>query len=77
MKSLKTKKKGLAQHCLEQHVKGKYGLRPIPTMQEYFDKWIEKKIEPLFRRALIRDYKQHFRTRNSNICVYRLSGRVN
>ena len=31
-------------------------------MKEFFDSWIEKKIEPLFRRALIRDYKQHFRT---------------
>ena len=34
----------------------------MPTVKDYFDNWIEKKIEPLFRRALIRDYKQHFRT---------------
>ena len=62
IKSLKTAKKGLAQYLLEQYIKGKYGLGPMPTVQEYFDKWIEKKIEPLFRRGLIRDYKQHFRT---------------
>jgi hypothetical protein len=34
----------------------------MATVQQYFDKWIEKKIEPLFRRGLIRDYKQHFWT---------------
>ena len=62
IKSLKIKKKGLAQHCLEQYIKGKYGLGPMPTVQQYFDKWIEKKIEPLFRRGLIRDYRQHFGT---------------
>jgi len=64
IRSLKTSKKGLAQHLLEQYIKGKYGLRPTPTVQEYFDSWIEKKIEPLFRPGQIRDYRQHF---NSHI----------
>ena len=61
IRSLGTTKKGLAQQRLEQYIKGKYGLRPTPTVQDYFDKWIEKKIEPLFRRSQVRDYKQHFR----------------
>ena len=60
-KSLKTTKKGLAQHCLEQYIKGKYGLTPTPTVKEYFDSWIKTKVEPLFRRAQVRDYSQHFR----------------
>jgi len=60
-KSLKTKKKGLAEHLREQYIKGKYGLNPTPTVKEYFDSWINTKIEPLFRRALARDYNQHFR----------------
>ncbi len=59
-KSLKTKKKGVAQYCLEQYIKGKYGMRPTPTVKEFFDLWIGEKIEPLFRRSLIRDYNQHF-----------------
>jgi len=60
IKSLKTKKKGLAQHRLEQYIKGQYGLKPTPTVEEYFNGWIDKKVEPLFRRAQVRDYKQHF-----------------
>jgi len=60
IESLRTTKKGLAQHLLEQYIKGKYGLKPTPTAQEYFEKWIETKIEPLFRRAQVRDYRQHF-----------------
>ena len=61
MKSLKTTKKGLAQHRLEQYIQGTYGLTPTPTVQEYFDSWINTKIEPLFRRSRVRDYSQHFR----------------
>jgi integrase len=60
IKSLKTTKKGLAQHRLEEYIKGQYGLKPTPTVKEYFEKWIETKTEPLFRRAQPRDYKQHF-----------------
>jgi hypothetical protein len=60
MKSLNTTKKGLAQHFLEQYIKGKYGLGPTPTVKEFYDRWIETKVEPLFRRALIRDCKQAF-----------------
>jgi hypothetical protein len=29
-------------------------------VKEYFDSGIDTKIEPLFRRAQVRDYKQHF-----------------
>jgi len=50
----------LRSNRLEQYVKGKCGLKPTPTVKEFFDRWIEKKIEPLFRRTQVRDYKQHF-----------------
>jgi integrase len=59
-RSLKTDKKGVAEYLLQQYFKGKYGLRPTPTVEEYFESWIRGKIEPLFRRSLIRDYNQHF-----------------
>ena len=61
VRSLGTTKKGLAQHLLEQHIKGKFGLKPTPTVREVYDRWIEGKVEPLYRRSLIRAYKQHFR----------------
>ncbi len=59
-RSLHTNRKGLAQHQLEQYIKGKYGLFPTPTVGEFYDRWIGTKIEPLFRRSLIRAYRQHF-----------------
>jgi integrase len=59
-KSLETKKKGLAEYRLDQYIKGKFGLMPTPTVKEFYDRWIESKVEPLIRRSLIRDYKQTF-----------------
>jgi integrase len=58
--SLKTSKKGLAEHRLEEYIKGKYGLKPTPTVGEFYSCWIESKVEPLYRRALVRDYRVHF-----------------
>src|SRR6266542_864852 len=60
--SLKTDKKGLAEYRLTQYIKGKYGLEPTPTVEDFFNRWIESKVEPLFRRATIRDYRVHFKT---------------
>ena len=60
IRSLHTTKKGLAQHQLEQYIKGKYGLIPTPTVGEFYERWIKAKIEPLFRRSLIRAYRHHF-----------------
>jgi hypothetical protein len=34
IRSLKTEKKGLAQHLLEQYIRGKFGLKPSPTVKE-------------------------------------------
>jgi len=59
-RSLHTTKKGLAQHQLEQYMKGKYRLIPTPTVEEFYERWIRTKIEPLFRRSLIKAYRQHF-----------------
>lgn len=59
--SLKTSRKGLAQHRLEQYIRGKYGLTPTPTVEEFFERWIETKVEPLYRRSTIKDYRYHFK----------------
>jgi hypothetical protein len=58
--SLKTSKKGLAEHRLEEYIKGKYGLKPTPTVGEFYSRWIQTKVEPLCRRALVKDYRIHF-----------------
>jgi integrase len=46
---------------------------PIPTVQKFYDEWIEKKVPPLCRRSQVRDYKQAFRAyilpRFKNICL--------
>jgi len=47
---------------LEEYIRGKYGLEPSPTLEDFFDHWIETKVEPLYRRSTIRDYRSHFRT---------------
>jgi integrase len=59
--SLRTSKKGLAEHRLEDYIKGKYGLKPTPTVEEFFERWIESKVEPLYRRSTIRNYRIHFK----------------
>lgn len=60
IRSLHTSKKGLAQYQLEQYIKGKYGLTPTPMVVEFYERWVETKIEPLFRRSLVRAYQHHF-----------------
>ena len=73
MRSLETTKKGLAQYKLEEYIKDKHGQKPTPTAKEYYDKWIQTKIEPLFRRSKIRDYKQHLPStsyRISKTCAF-------
>jgi integrase len=60
IKSLKTKTKRYAEALLRQHQDGKYGLKPVETIGEYYARWIGRQIEPLVRKAQIRDYKQHF-----------------
>ena len=60
--SLETTKKGLAEFKLEQYIRDKNSPKPIstPTVKEYFDVWIQGKLEPLNRRSQTRDYRQHF-----------------
>jgi integrase len=60
IKSLKTKTRRYAEALLRQHQDGKYGLKPVETVGEYYERWIERQIEPLVRKAQRRDYKQHF-----------------
>ena len=59
-RSLKTKFKREAEVRLKQYREGKFGLTPIPTVGKFYDEWIAKKISPLVRETLARDYKQAF-----------------
>ena len=40
-KSLKTKSKSEAEARLKPYNRGKFGLKPIPTVGEYYKQWIE------------------------------------
>ena len=60
-RSLKTKVKRYAEALLRQYTDGKYNLHAAPTVGAYYAIWIERKVEPLFRRSKIRDYKQAFK----------------
>jgi integrase len=59
-RSLKTEKRGVAEFLFRQYCEGKFGMTPTPTVGEFYERWIENKVEPLFRRTLIRDYRVHF-----------------
>ena len=48
-KSLKTKSKGEAHARLKQYSRGKFGLNPVPTVGEYYTRWIETKVAPIVR----------------------------
>ena len=41
-------------------LQGKFGLIQTPTVQQFYDEWIAKKIPPLVRHSQVRDYKQAF-----------------
>src|SRR5215471_8977637 len=60
IRSLETTTKGIAEQLLAKYVRGKHSLDPLPTVKEYYEKWILTKIPPLFRSAQERDYRQHF-----------------
>jgi integrase len=34
---------------------------PTPTVAEFYDRWILTKVEPLYRRTTVRDYRVHFK----------------
>jgi integrase len=59
-KSLKTKSKTEAEARLKQYNRGKFGLKPIPTVGEYYKQWIETKVPPLVRPSAAKDYKTTF-----------------
>lgn len=59
-KSLKTKNKTEAEARLKQYNRGKFGLKPIPTVGEYYKRWIETKVPPLVRPSAAKDYKYTF-----------------
>src|SRR5262245_66689067 len=60
-KSLKTKSKTQAEQLLKQYMQGKLNLLPCPTVQEFYDGWIERQVPPLVRRSRVRDHKQAFK----------------
>lgn len=59
-KSLRTKVKRQALARLKQYSEHKFNLRPTPTVGNFYDGWIVKKIPPLVRETLARDYRQAF-----------------
>lgn len=61
-KTTETDKIGLARERLKQYERKKFGCsEPLPTVGEYYETtWIDRKREPLYRRAQIRDYRWHF-----------------
>src|SRR5215471_10164811 len=60
-RSLRTNNKGEAEARLKDYMRGKFNLKPCPTVQEFYEKWIERLVPPLYRRSRIRDHKQSFR----------------
>ena len=46
IRSLETTKKGIAEQLLAKYVRGKHSLDPLPTVKEYYEKWILTKIPP-------------------------------
>ena len=59
-KSLKTKTKREAEARLKQYNEGKFNLKPVSTVESFYDGWIEKKVPPLVRHSQTRDYNQAF-----------------
>jgi len=59
--SLKTDVKRLAEARLAQYQHGKFSIKAVPAVGEYFEKWIEEQ-KPLARPSALRDYSQHFST---------------
>jgi len=60
-RSLKTKNRGVAEYLLRDYYRGKYGMnQAVVTVRQFYDRWIETKREPMVRRSLVQDYKQHF-----------------
>lgn len=60
-RSLRTKTKREASARLKQYNEGKFNLMPTPTVGEFYQGWIDKKVPPLVRHSQVRDYKQAFR----------------
>ena len=60
-KSLRTKSRAEAEARLKQYNQGKYILKQLPTVGEYYRTWMARKIEPLYRRGQIREYKYQFK----------------
>lgn len=59
-RSLKTKVKREADVRLKQYQQGKFGLIQTPTVQQFYDEWIARKIPPLVRESQAKDYRQAF-----------------
>jgi len=59
-KSLKTKSKTEAEAKLKQYNRGKFGLKPIPTVGQYYETWIKSKVPPLVRPSAAKNYQIGF-----------------
>src|ERR1044071_872856 len=60
-KSLKTKVEREAKVRLKQYNEGRFSMASVPTVQKFYDEWILRKVTPLVRDSLTREYKHAFR----------------
>jgi hypothetical protein len=60
IRSLNTTKKGVAEQLLKKYIQGKHNVDPLPTIEQFYNRWIKTKTPPLFRTAQHRDYQLHF-----------------
>ena len=75
-KSLKTKTKRYAEARLRQYLDGRYNVGAIPTVQKYYDSWIEQKVPPLVRHSQVETTSKRLRRifcRDSKTCAYPIS----
>lgn len=60
LRSLRTTSRGVAEHLLKEYVRGKFGLRERQTVEQYYRRWIARKVPPLVRESWRRDVVYHF-----------------
>jgi integrase len=63
-RSLETKKKGLAEHRLEQYIQGAFDFDPKTLIKTFYEEWINdlelKLTQSLIRKSEVGDKRQHF-----------------
>lgn len=60
LRSLRTTSRSVAEHLLREYVRGKFGIRDRLTVEQYYRRWIARKVEPLVRASWRRNVIYHF-----------------